>query len=117
MRPSAGIKEGINHDKVTQDAFPLFREMGLHKCRGANRDTTDGQSEDFISVSISDRPIWDATPRSIPFNSAELVGNDACRHPRLELEANLGEIRRKVLAGPEDILFGTDDVVVIDDSY
>ena len=73
--------------------------------------------EDFISVSISDRPIWDAPPRSIPFNSAELVGNDACRHPRLELEANLGEIRRKVLARLEDILFGTDDVVVIDDSY
>lgn len=91
-----------------------MRFLFFAKCRRANRDTTDGQSKDFISVSISDR---DATPRSIPFNSAELVGNDACRHPRLELESNLSEISRKVLAGPEDILFGTDDVVVIDDSY
>jgi hypothetical protein len=43
---------------------------------------------------------------------AELVGNVACRLTRLEFEAD-----RKVLAGREDLLSGTNDVVVvIDDS-
>ncbi len=72
--------------------------------------------EDFVFVPVSNWPIWDVTPESIPFYNANLLCNVACRLPWLELKSHFHEIHRKLIICVEDLLCGTNDVVVIDAS-
>jgi hypothetical protein len=66
---------------------------------------------------ISDRPVWDITPERVPFSSAKIFCNVSCRFPQLELELSVCKVCSKSLACLKDLLFGTDDIIIIDNSH
>jgi hypothetical protein len=54
VRPSTEIKEVFDHGESPQGMCPLLCKVALHKCRRANRDVADCQSNAFISICVSD---------------------------------------------------------------